>query len=147
MAGAMARGWAAGSGGPEAMLFRDVDAGRAGALAEQVGGDTRASLRELADESDVVLLAVKPAALETVAEELEGTAPALLSIIAVTPIARIDTASLCPPSSSDRNAAAKESTLWSEPNPRRRSGGRQVRTCAGGSRSARSRSASPTRSA
>lgn len=89
MAGAMARGWAAGPGGPEAMLFCDIDSGRAQALAEEVGGETRAALGELAGESDVIVLAVKPAALEAVAQELHGKAPALLSVLAVTPIATI----------------------------------------------------------
>jgi pyrroline-5-carboxylate reductase len=89
MAAAMARGWAAGPDGPEAMLFCDLDASRAAALAEEVGGDTRVNLRELAGDSDVVLLAVKPAALDAVAEELGGTAPALLSVLAATPTARI----------------------------------------------------------
>jgi len=89
MAGAMARGWAAGPGGPEAMVFCDLDAPRAEALAGQVGGETRSTLRDLANDSDVIVLAVKPAALGAVAEELEGTAPALLSVLAVTPIARI----------------------------------------------------------
>jgi pyrroline-5-carboxylate reductase len=92
MAGAIARGWAAGPGGPEAMLFCDLDAARAEALADEVGGETRPGLRDLADECDVVLLAVKPAALDAVAEELGGTAPALLSVLAVTPIDRISTA-------------------------------------------------------
>ena len=89
MAGAMARGWAAGPGGPEAMLFCDIDTARAQALAAEVGGDARPGLSELADESDVVVLAVKPAALEAVAEELEHRAPPLLSVLAVTPVARI----------------------------------------------------------
>src|ERR671931_2617163 len=89
MAGALARGWASGPGGPEAMLFCDVDAQRAESLAEHVGGETRAGLRELAADSDVVLLAVKPAALDAVAEELGGEAPALLSLLAVTPTSRI----------------------------------------------------------
>jgi len=89
MAGAMARGWAAGPGGPAAMLFCDLDAARAEALAGEVGGETRSNLRELADECDVVLLAVKPAALDAVAEELGGTAPALLSVLAVTTTERI----------------------------------------------------------
>jgi pyrroline-5-carboxylate reductase len=89
IARAMARGWASGPGGPEAMLFFDIDADRAETLAAQAGGETRDTLRELADDSDVVVLAVKPAALEAVAEELEGEAPALLSLLAVTPIARI----------------------------------------------------------
>jgi pyrroline-5-carboxylate reductase len=89
MGGAMARGWASGPGGPDAMLFCDIDTGRAEALAERVGGETRASLPDLAADSDVVLLAVKPAALEAVAGELEGRAPALLSVLAVTPIVRL----------------------------------------------------------
>src|SRR3954470_756796 len=89
MAGAMARGWAAGPDGPEAMLFCDIDAARAETLAGQVGGETRATLSELAGDSDVVVLAVKPAALGSVAEELGGQAPPLLSVLAVTPIARI----------------------------------------------------------
>src|SRR4051812_3717103 len=89
MAAAMARGWAAGPGGPEAMLFSDIDEARAAALAGEVGGETRASLTELAEDCDVVLLAVKPAALDAVAEELGGMAPALLSVLAVTPTSRL----------------------------------------------------------
>jgi pyrroline-5-carboxylate reductase len=89
MAGALARGWAAGPGGPDGMLFCDIDAGRAEALAGEVGGETRASLGELAGDCDVVLLAVKPAALGAVGEELGGSAPALLSVLAVTPTQRI----------------------------------------------------------
>jgi pyrroline-5-carboxylate reductase len=88
MAGALARGWAAGPGGPDGMLFCDIDAERAEALAGEVGGETRASLGDLAGDCDVVLLAVKPAALGAVAEEL-GSAPALLSVLAVTPTQRI----------------------------------------------------------
>src|SRR5947208_13329309 len=89
MAGAMARGWAAGDGGPEALLFRDPDAERARALADEVGGETRDALPELADDCDVVVLAVKPAALDEVAAELGGKAPALISVLAGTPRARI----------------------------------------------------------
>jgi pyrroline-5-carboxylate reductase len=89
MAAAMARGWASGPGGPDAMLFRDLDEARAAVLAEEVGGETRAGLAGLAADCDVVLLAVKPAALGAVAEELGGKAPALLSILAVTPTSRL----------------------------------------------------------
>jgi len=89
MAAAMARGWVAGPGGPEAMLFCDIDEGRAAALAGEVGGETRGSLAELAGDCEVVLLAVKPAALDAVAEELGGQAPALLSMLAVTPTSRL----------------------------------------------------------
>jgi pyrroline-5-carboxylate reductase len=89
MAGAMARGWAAGEGGPDAMLFCDIDAERAAELADSVGGETRSSLKELAADSDAILLAVKPAALDDVAGELGGAAPAVISVLAATPVARI----------------------------------------------------------
>jgi pyrroline-5-carboxylate reductase len=89
MAAAMARGWAAGDGGPDAMLFSDLDRDRASALAEEVGGETRDALTVLGADCDVVVLAVKPAALEAVAEEMGGSAPALLSMLAVTPTAKL----------------------------------------------------------
>jgi pyrroline-5-carboxylate reductase len=89
MAAAMARGWASGEGGPEAMLFRDIDTARASALAEEVAGETRDGLAELARDSEVVVLAVKPAALDEVAGELSGRAPALISVLAATPTASI----------------------------------------------------------
>jgi len=89
MAAAMARGWAAGEDGPEAMLFCDLEADRARALAEEVGGQARSGLRELADDSDVLVLAVKPAALDEVAAELGGEAPALVTVLAGTTIERI----------------------------------------------------------
>jgi pyrroline-5-carboxylate reductase len=92
MAGAIARGWAAGEGGPEEMLFCDLDRDRAAALAADVGGETRDSLGELAEDSDVVVLAVKPAALDDVAAELEGKPKALLSVMAATPVARLEDA-------------------------------------------------------
>jgi pyrroline-5-carboxylate reductase len=89
MAAAMARGWAAGDGGPDAMLFCDLDTERATALAQEVGGETRATLAELAADCDVVVLAVKPTALDAVAEELGGKAPALISMLAVSSTARL----------------------------------------------------------
>jgi len=82
MAGAMARGWASAEGGPEAMLFCDLDTARAAALAEQTGGETRDSLPSLAADCDVVMLAVKPAALDDVAGELRGHAAAIVSMLA-----------------------------------------------------------------
>jgi pyrroline-5-carboxylate reductase len=89
MAGAIARGWAAGEGGPDSMLFCDLDADRARALAGQVGGDTRGDLAALAAESDVIVLAVKPAALDEAAEQLGPDVPAVLSVLAATPVARL----------------------------------------------------------
>lgn len=92
MAAAMARGWAAGDGGPDGMLFCDLDAERAAAIAGEVGGETRPGLRALADDTDVVLLAVKPAALDEVVSELGGSAPALISVLAATPLDRLENA-------------------------------------------------------
>ena len=89
MAGAMARGWAAGEGGPSAMLVCDIDSGRAQALAEEVGGETRDSLAGLGADADAVVLAVKPAALDDAAPELAETASAVVSVLAATPTARL----------------------------------------------------------
>lgn len=89
MAAAMARGWAVGDPAPRAMAFCDLDRDRARALADEVGGAEVASLAELRDGCDVLVLAVKPAALDDVASELGGRAPALLSILAATPLERI----------------------------------------------------------
>ncbi len=88
MAAAMARGWAAGTGGPERMMFSDSGSGRARELAGDVGGEAAESNREVAEASDLVVLAVKPAALDAVATEA-GAAPAVLSMLGATPLARV----------------------------------------------------------
>ena len=85
MAAAMARGWAAGPGGPEAMLFSDRGSGRARALAEELGGEAVGSLGELAARCDAVVLAVKPAGLDEAAAEL-GDAKAVVSVLGATSI-------------------------------------------------------------
>jgi pyrroline-5-carboxylate reductase len=92
MAAALARGWARAEHGPEQMLFCDLDAERARSVAEEVGGEARDSLAEIAAESDVVVLVVKPAALDDVAKQMRGSAPALLSVMAATPVARLSEA-------------------------------------------------------
>lgn len=88
MAAAIARGWTAGEGGPESLSFCDIQPERATALAREVGGETSASLGELAAGCDAVVLAVKPAALDDAAREL-GSAPAVVSVLAATPVARL----------------------------------------------------------
>jgi pyrroline-5-carboxylate reductase len=88
IAAAMARGWSRSDAGPE-LLFCDIVPERAASLAKNVDGETRDSLTELRDDADVVLLAVKPAALEDLAAELEGRAPALLSVMAATTVGRL----------------------------------------------------------
>src|ERR671936_905893 len=89
MAAAMARGWAGGEGGPDAMLFCDLARERAVALAEEVGGEVRDDLAALAGDCEALVLAVKPSALEEVATELGGRAPPLVSMLAGTSTARL----------------------------------------------------------
>jgi pyrroline-5-carboxylate reductase len=84
MAAAIARGWAAEF---ESMLFSDSGSGRAAELAAELGGEV-ASNAEIAARADLVVLAVKPAALEAVAPQLAGVR-SLVSILAVTPLERL----------------------------------------------------------
>lgn len=92
MAGAIARGWAAGDGGPKEMLFCDIDRERATTLAAEVSGETRDSLGELAADSDLVVLATKPATLDDVAKSLDPSPKALLSVMAATPLQKLQAA-------------------------------------------------------
>jgi pyrroline-5-carboxylate reductase len=89
MAAAMARGWAGAGDGPEQMLFCDAGSGRAAKLAEATGGEAVGSLAELGLRSDAVLLAMKPAALEVAAEQLGGTADAVVSVLGATSVTRL----------------------------------------------------------
>ena len=63
--------------------------GRARELAERTGGDAVESLSELAQRSDAVVLAVKPAALEVAAERLGDDVEAIVSVLGATPLARL----------------------------------------------------------
>ncbi|MCB0874618.1 MAG: NAD(P)-binding domain-containing protein [Solirubrobacterales bacterium] len=92
MAAAVARGWAASSLRPEAMLFTDSGSGRARALAEEVGGERLDSVADMADRSDVVVLAVKPVALDAVAPEIAGRTEGVVSLLAATPLDRLEPA-------------------------------------------------------
>jgi pyrroline-5-carboxylate reductase len=76
--GNMARALALGFGEPA--LFTDHGSGRAAALARLVGGEAIASNRELGERADLVVLAHKPAQLETVAQEV-GSAATVLSLL------------------------------------------------------------------
>lgn len=87
MAAAIARGWA---GEFERMLFSDSGSGRAAKLAAELGGEVAANA-EIAERADFVVLAVKPAALDAVAPEL-GAARRLVSVLAATPVARLQEA-------------------------------------------------------
>jgi pyrroline-5-carboxylate reductase len=85
MAAAMARGL---QGEAEAMLFSDSGSGRAAELAAELGGEAVGSNRELGERADVVVLAVKPALLAQVAEELAGT-KVVVSLLGATSLKRL----------------------------------------------------------
>lgn len=92
MATGIARGLAAAReepGAPEAMLFADADHDRARKLAEEVGGAAVDSNRGLAEESDLVVLAVKPNVLDAVAEDLVEAGTPVVSILAGTSLERL----------------------------------------------------------
>jgi pyrroline-5-carboxylate reductase len=96
MASALARGWASSDAGPDSVLVCDLDAERSRALAEEVSGRAAGSNRELAERADVVVLAMKPAALGSVAEEIrvpvaERGLP-VVSILGATSIAAVEQA-------------------------------------------------------
>lgn len=88
MAAAIARGWV---GQWEEMLFFDPDSDRARKLAEDVGGEAVGSNRQLAERADVVVLAVKPAALEQAAGELTGVR-SIVSILGATSLVNVQAA-------------------------------------------------------
>ncbi len=84
MAAAIARGLV---GEVDAMLFSDSGSGRAAALATELGGEALPAA-EVADRADAIVLAVKPAALEAVAPELQE-ADEIVSVLAATPLSRL----------------------------------------------------------
>jgi pyrroline-5-carboxylate reductase len=84
MAAAIARGLA---GGVDGMLFSDSGSGRAAALAEELGGEALPN-QEVAARADVVFLAVKPAALDSVAPSI-GAAKEVVSVLAATSLERL----------------------------------------------------------
>jgi pyrroline-5-carboxylate reductase len=88
MAAAIAKGWV---GHWERMLFFDPDSERARRLAGELGGEVVASNQELAERADVVLLAVKPAALQQAAGELAGV-KSVISILGATPLEDVQAA-------------------------------------------------------
>ena len=78
MARALARGWG------EPVLATDGGSGRAVALVDELGGAVCASNAELAQQADLVVLACKPYQLEAVAEEMQGAAKRVLSVLGAT---------------------------------------------------------------
>jgi pyrroline-5-carboxylate reductase len=94
MASALADGWALADAGPDTLMFSDVDADRARVVAERVGGQRAGSNRELAENVDVVVLAVKPDALEPVSQDIRVTVSErklpVASILAATSIGTLE---------------------------------------------------------
>jgi pyrroline-5-carboxylate reductase len=86
MATALARGWG------EPVLVSDVDATRAQALADELGGEAKASNAYVADAADAVVLCHKPAQLEEVAAEIRDRAKVVVSILGGVPIADVEAA-------------------------------------------------------
>jgi pyrroline-5-carboxylate reductase len=89
-AGSMASALARGLGEPA--LVYDPDADRAHGLAEELRGEVAKSNAALARAADLVVLCHKPAQLDEVAAEIAGEASAIASIVAATPVARLETA-------------------------------------------------------
>lgn len=85
MAAAMARGW---RGAVDQMLFTDSGSGKAARLATELGGEALASNSELAERAEVLVLAVKPTALEQVADQLRA-ATTVISVLGATPLQRV----------------------------------------------------------
>src|SRR5215217_1673470 len=83
MARALALGWG------EPVLCTDSGSGRAQALAALAGGEAVGSNRELAERSDLVVLAHKPAQLDAVAREIAGAAKVVVSVLARTTQAEV----------------------------------------------------------
>jgi len=89
MAAAMARGL---RGEVEQLIFTDAGSGRAAGLAGEVGGQAVGSNRGLAEASDVVVLAMKPAGLDGVAAEIGDIAGPVISLLAATSLERVASA-------------------------------------------------------
>ena len=83
MASALARGW----GDP--VLVTDSGSGRATALAAEVGGVALSSYAVLAQRADLVFLAMKPAGLPAVAQEIAPHARAVVSLLARTSLEQL----------------------------------------------------------
>jgi pyrroline-5-carboxylate reductase len=87
-AGNMGSALARGIGVP--VLVSDVDASRAQALAQAVGGEALGSNAEVAERADAVVLCHKPKQLAEVAGEVAGSAKAVVSILAAVTTARLE---------------------------------------------------------
>lgn len=87
--GNMARAIAVGLGVPAS--FSDSGSGRAQAVADAVAGSTGSNV-EVAERSDLLFLAHKPAQLSDVAAQLGGYSGTIVSILAATPLSALKAA-------------------------------------------------------
>ncbi len=92
MARAMARGWRAGEGGPAEIVVCDSGSGRAEALAAETGAVAVGSASEAFSQAEIAVLAVKPAALKAVADESDGFAGTVVSLLAGTGLSELEAA-------------------------------------------------------
>lgn len=76
----------------EPALVYDPDSDRAQRLADDIGGAVASSNADLAERCDLVVLSHKPAQLDEVADQMDGAADALASIVAAVSIDRLETA-------------------------------------------------------
>jgi pyrroline-5-carboxylate reductase len=81
-AGNMASALARGLGEP--LLVYDIDAAKAQALADELGGEAVGSNSELSERADAVVLCHKPKQLDEVAADVAGRAKLIVSILAAT---------------------------------------------------------------
>jgi pyrroline-5-carboxylate reductase len=89
-AGNMASALARGIGEP--VLVADIDASKAQALADELGGEAVGSNAELAERADAIVLCHKPKQLGEVAEQVGGHAQVVISILAATSTAELERA-------------------------------------------------------
>jgi pyrroline-5-carboxylate reductase len=89
-AGNMATALARGIGEP--VFVTDLVVARAEALVEIVGGEVLETPARVAARADAIVLATKPAQLDDVAAEMEGSARAIVSILGGTPLAHVEEA-------------------------------------------------------
>jgi pyrroline-5-carboxylate reductase len=93
MAGALARGWSTSDAAPDEIVISDVDADRARGLAQATGARQVKGNRDLAQHADVIVLAMKPAALRAVAEDMRAVVAdrelPVVSILGATPTAAV----------------------------------------------------------
>jgi pyrroline-5-carboxylate reductase len=92
MGSAMARGFARAEGLDAELAFTDAEAERAEKLAAELGGVALDSNGELAEHSDVLVLAMKPAQLGEVAAEIRDLADPVISMLGGTPLAAVEEA-------------------------------------------------------